>query len=321
MKVAFRLIATALAAFAAQVVHAQADDAVKLRLALDGDGRLYLTTEPASYTPPPLLQVAQPTLAGWDEGLARIPASLAIDLRAAPDSAVPCLAVQGLSSLSRLQTCDPIAYTGLPGAIEGGSLTLNLDTGRSWGFDLSYGLHWLDLADGAWSPGSRWHFSGPVPQSGSSIVLPGWIGSVLGDAAMQTEHAGLGGFFWIGPDLKLNFNYERANGALALIQPEIGTLLPWETGSQDSFSIGLNYGRLQGMLIGRQVRPDHALGNGLAGRDALDLGFTWRMPWWNAALEFGARNLLVRPREPSPDASKTEQGDLRVPYLRYHQEL
>jgi hypothetical protein len=302
-----------LAALSASPAFAQrVEEPIRLRLALDPDGSVRLSADPMPNAPPPLLRAALPRLAPHDPGL---PARLAIDLSASPAdgaSAVPCLS-DGLLRIGSQAGCDAAAYGGLPGAIVGSDVMLTLDTGRGYGFSLDYGLDWLggpELTDGAGS----WLALGDL--GGPAILLPGWIGPMLGDARIGSERVGLGGFLWLGPDLRLDLGVQHVEGSALLF--DAGTAAPWSQSSQDSVALGLRYGRFQGGVVGRELRPDQAYG-GVPTR-SLDLGVSWRMPW-RAAIEFGARNLIVRPQAADADEAKPDQGDLRTPYLRYHQEL
>lgn len=322
MKMTARLIALSLAALAAPLAFGQVkDESVRLRLALDPDGRLHLSTEPIDYSPPPLLQPALPLLNGRAETRVPTATRVGIDLTLSDndaDSILPCAASGDLSRMGRFGGCELIGYSGLPGAVRSSDVVLRFNANEAYGFDLSYGLDWLDttLDSGL---GSHWLDAGALfADAAASVLLPGWVGTGPNGADMRRERLGVGGFVWLGSDVALKLDYEHAHGPMALFQIESG-ILPWESGNQDSLALGVNYGRFRGALIGRQLRPDNPLHGGAM--DSIDLGFSWRMPWWNAAVEFGARNLIVRPRKPNPDASAIEESDLRVPYLRYHQEL
>ena len=319
MTIAARLTALILAALAAPLAFGQgSSDPVRLRLALDSDGRLHLSTEPVTYAPPPLLQPSLPLLRGGTEARVPTATSIGIDLTVShndSNSLAPCFAVGGLSRMGAFGGCDITGYSGLPGVVNSGDFVLRFGAGQSYGLDFSYGLDWLDTVPELTASG-QWLQMAGRPNAAASILLPGWVGPVL-NQSLRSERLSIGSFLWLAPDLKLDLNYEHAQGPMALFQIESG-ILPWESGHQDSISLGLSYGRFHGALVGRQLRPDNPLHGGAM--DSLDLGFAWRMPW-NAAVEFGARNLIVRPRTPEPDAPAIEESDLRVPYLRYHQEL
>lgn len=323
MKLYARSIALVLAAVAVPFAHGQAtDEPVRLRLALDHEGRLHLSTEPFQPAPPLPLQPALPFLNDQTEIRVPTATSVGIDLTLRQNdtgSAIPCVAGRGLSQIGAFDGCELNGYNGLPGIVQSGDLVLSFNPGGYYGFDLSYGLGWLDTTHET-GLGNLWLNRDFATRSllDASVLLPGWVGPVLNRADFESERIGLGGFIWLGSELALKLNYEHAQGPMALFQIESG-LFPWESGNQDSITLGLNYGRFQGALIGRQLRPDNPQHGGAL--DSLDLGFSWRMPWWNAAVEFGARNLIVRPRKPDPEAPALEESDLRVPYLRYHQEL
>jgi len=298
------LIALATALPAGAVTAAGADDSVRLRLALDPDGRVRLSTESPNYAPPPLRQQPLPMIA--PAGLQR--PALAIDLRgssSAPASIGPCLTGRP-AALGQVGACDAVGWAGLPGAVASSDLVIDLGADQRAGLTLSFGLDWLERAD---RPALAFGPAG-LPQ-----LLPGRERRPRPFEPLRSERVGLGGFLWLAPELRLSLGLEHAEGSLALYQDAAA---PWALGQRDSLSLGLAWGRFQGGLIGRRVRPDSAL-DGI-GQDALDLGFSWRMPW-NAAFEFGARNLITRPAKPDPSEALPEQGDLRTPYLRYHQDL
>jgi hypothetical protein len=317
-----QLIAGVLALGVVTVAFGQVnDEPVRLRLALDDNGRLHLSTEPAPGLAPSLYPQPLPALSALDG--VRVPTSTgtAIDFTlSSVDGSIVCSpSAVGLARFGSLGGCELLGYGGLPGAIQRGDLAVQFGTHQSYGVGLSYGLDWLDspLDSGGTS---RWINAGSLTGTDASALLPGWVGPVLGTDSLRAERFGLGGFAWFGQDLRIDLNYEQVKGALALISsdPPMTALLPWETAQQDSISLGMSYGRLQGALTGRQLTPESPMAG--PGRDSLDLGFSWRMPW-NAALEFGARNLLVRPKKAEGSEPSPEDGDLRVPYLRYHQEL
>ncbi|MBX3725881.1 MAG: hypothetical protein KF823_08185 [Xanthomonadales bacterium] len=298
------LIALVAAAPAGLVSAAGSDDTVRLRLALDPDGRVRLSTESPNYAPPPLRQSPLPMIA--PAGLQR--PGLAIDLRAGgttPAGIGPCLTGRP-AALGQVGACDAVGWAGLPGAIHSSDLVLELGGDRAAGVNLSFGLDWLERAE---RPALAFGPAG-LPQ-----LLPGQVGPYGPLEPLRSERVGLGGFLWLAPDLRLTLGLEHAEGSLALYQDSAA---PWALGQRDSLSLGVVWGRFQGGLIGRRVRPDSALEG--VGQQALDLGFSWRMPW-NAAFEFGARNLITRPAKPDPAEALPEQGDLRTPYLRYHQDL
>lgn len=298
------LIALVAAAPAAGALAAGADESVRLRLALDPDGRVRLSTESPNYAPPSLRQSPLPMIA--PAGLQR--PALAIDLRAGsavPASIGPCLTGRP-AAMGQVGACDAIGWGGLPGAVASSDLVIDLGADRRAGLSLSFGLDWLEQAE---RPALAFGPAG-LPQ-----MLPGRVGPAGLFEPARSERIGLGGFLWLAPDLRLTLGLEHAEGALALYQEDAA---PWALGVRDSLSLGVAWGRFQGGLIGRRVRPDSALDG--VGRQALDLGFSWRMPW-NAAVEFGARNLITRPAKPDPAEAMPEQGDLRTPYLRYHQDL
>lgn len=298
------LIALAAAVPAGALSAAGSDEAVRLRLALDPDGRVRLSTESPSYGPPSLRHSPLPLVA--PAGLQR--PALAIDLRAgssAPAGIGPCLTGRP-PALGQVGACEALGWTGLPGVVGSSDVVVEFSPGGAAGLSFSFGLDWLEQAERpalAFGPAA-------LPQ-----LLPGRVGPLGTLEPQRSERIGLGGYLWLTPELRLSLGLEHAEGSLALYQEAAA---PWALGQRDSVSLGVAWGRFQGGLIGRRVRPDSALDG--AGMQALDLGFSWRMPW-NAAFEFGARNLITRPAKPDPSETLPEQGDLRTPYLRYHQDL
>lgn len=322
MRIISQLVSGALALCLATAAFGVENEApVRLRLALDEQGRVHLSTEPLQQVAPSLYPARQPSLAGL--GSARVPtaAGTAIDftMSSATGSVACSPAAVGLARFGVAGDCDPFGYGGLPGAVQRGDLALEIGVDHRYGLGLSYGLDWLDASLNSHGT-ARWLDLGDLQSANPAAFLPGWIGPVTGAGPMKTERFGLGGFVWLGPDFRIDLNYEQIQGAIALLStdPLQAALLPWESAQQDSLSLGMNYGRLHGALTGRQLRPNTPM----AGRasDSLDLGFSWRMPW-NAAVEFGARNLIVRPKKAEGGEGDVDEGDLRVPYLRYHQEL
>lgn len=306
-----QLTITLFAGLCANLALAQGlDEPVRLRLALDPDGSVRLSADPVPNGPPSLRAPALPAL-----GPGRtLQPRLAIDL-SAPAAGSACVA-PGVLPLRRFDDCDVMAYGGLPGAIGHGDVVLSLGDDHDYGVSLHYGLDWLD-ASTAPDDASWWSsLASLLPFRADR--LPGWLGPAgIGGSSVDSRRGGLGTWLWLGRSLRLDLGYEHARGPALLIRPDVA---PWVPISQDTLAIGLSYGRFQGGLIGRHLRSDSPLfGTGIDG-ERLDLGFSWRMPW-NAAIEFGARNLIVRPRRDEGDEGEPERGDLRTPYLRYHQDL
>lgn len=322
VRLAASLTAFVLGAFMAPWASAQSDEPVRLRLALDHEGRVHLSTEPVepAVLPPSLNAAPLPTPGTYHPSLAPM-SGIAIDLSASGQELLPAGCLSPAGGLSGIGTfgCDPAGYGGLPGAVQSGDIVIRFDSASAYGFDVSYGLGWLDEGAGT--------FAHEAGLAGGSILLPGWVGPGLAQPDWRSERVGVGGYLWLGPELRLSLGLDHASGPLAMFQVDPVTGVagiaglaasPWLAGGQeDSLSIALGTRRFQGTITGRQLRPDNA-GEGLS-LDSLDLGFSWRMPW-RAALEFGARNLIVKPRK-ADEARQPAEGDLRVPYVRYHQEL
>ena len=324
MNAIIRPILLCLALLPAPFAAAQAlDEPVRLRLSLDPDGRVHLSTEAEPALPPSLRAAPLPVLdvssrqrnPGWGR--------IALELNAAAaDSSggpSPCL-INDSPHLRHLRGCEPAAWTGLPGAVPGTELVLRLDHGSGVGVDLSYGLGWLETGHRLADAGA-WLGLGQISEAAASLLLPGWVGPTLGEIDRRSERLGVATYLWLGPQLRLDLAYAHTDGPGDWLRTGgQAAALPWLPGSEDSLSFGVGYGRFQGALTGRQWRADTVIGNANTGMDSLDLGFSWRMPW-NAELEFGARNLIVRPQRPDAAKPGPDQGDLRTPYIRYHQDL
>lgn len=324
MKAIIRPLLFVLALLPAPFVCAQAlDEPVRLRLSLDPDGRVRLSTD-ADPALPPSLRASPPPVpyavgGHRNPGWGRVALQLTTATHEASSGATPCLTGDSLH-LSRLRGCESPTYLGLPGAMGGAEVLLRLDNDSGFGVDLSYGLGWLETGSRLADTGS-WLGLGQLSEAAASLLLPGWIGPTVGEIDRRSERLGVGAYLWLGPRLRLDLAYGHAQGPAGwLLMGDSPSTLPWLPGSEDSLSFGIGYGRFQGALTGRKWRPDATINAPGAGQDSLDLGFSWRMPW-NAELEFGARNLIVRPQRPDPAKPGPEQGDLRTPYIRYHQDL
>lgn len=311
---ALSLLAASLPATA--LAQTTAPESLRLHLSLGPDGRIQLSTSNDT-APAPALQPHGP-LAFGDHPLRRYAIDLSTSAAANLD-ATGCSTANAVLRLGPLSGCDLLdsGYDGLPGAIRNLDVGLHLsDRSQRFGVDFRYGLGWLDASSfGDHTIPGGWLLNGLNASTVRGWITPSFAGPPL--APFTLERMALGGFIGLGEAMRLHLGYEHAEGPLALFPSELGG--SWAGGSQDSISLGIGYGRFYGGLTGRQLRPtDPALGQQGA-TNSLDLGFSWRMPW-NAELEFGARNLITTPAKPEvPDRS--QQGDLRVPYLRYHQEL
>jgi hypothetical protein len=326
MNAIIRPLLLVLALLPAPFVAAQAlDEPVRLRLSLDPDGRVHLSTEAEPALPPSLRAAPLPIPGaarnqrnpGWGRIALQLE-STATDPLATPS---PCLVNDSLH-LRHLRGCETATWIGLPGAVGSSELTLRLDHQASgFGVDLSYGLGWLETGDRLADAGG-WLGLGQLSEAAASLLLPGWLGPTLSEIDRRSERLGVGAHLWLGPQLRLELSYGHDQRPGDWLRTGIvPSIMPWTPGTEDSLSLGIGYGRFQGALTGRQWRPDAATGiSSEPGLDTLDLGFSWRMPW-NAELEFGARNLIVRPQRPDTAKSGPEQGDLRTPYIRYHQDL
>lgn len=297
-----------------------ASQPARLRLALAPDGRVHLSVEPAilegAHAGLPLRPQRLPLQPGSAAPQYVLDLSVAAGQRADQD----CVFTGTSLHLGSLAGCGLAFgdYVGPPGAVQSLELALSLqDSQQRFGFDARYGLGWLDAARGDNLPGA-WLISGDLSQApGQRIILPGLTGFGEQLALVGQDRINLGAFVQMDSGLRLYLGYEHTDALGELFQP---ALPAWQIGSQDSLSLGLGLGRFHGTLTGRQLRPLNPLQDQQGAINSLDLGFSWRMPW-RAELEFGARNLIVTPAQPEAGDRERQQRDLRVPYLRYHQEL
>lgn len=293
------------------------EEALRLHLSLGPDGRIELSTSSAADAALAEPATSPGPLAFDGHPLRRY----AINLSASTTAGVTGADCAGnaLLRLGPLSGCDWLgsAYNGLPGAVRNLDMGLQLsDSQQRLGLDFRYGLGWLDSSRlGDHSLPGQWLLHGLNAAADRGWSLPAWSGVPL--APFTLERMALGGFIGLGDALRLHLGYEHAEGPLALFSSELGA--SWASGTQDSVSLGIGYGRFYGGLTGRQLRPADPMLGQQGASNSLDLGFSWRMPW-NAELEFGARNLITNPAKPETP-ERSQQGDLRTPYLRYHQEL
>ncbi|MCK9487818.1 MAG: hypothetical protein M0Q42_00170 [Xanthomonadales bacterium] len=293
----------------------------RLRLAMAPDGRVYLSVEPATLTPAlGNLALQQPARLPLQPDTQTPQYVLDLSVAAGRPAEQDCVFIGTSMHLGSLSGCDlAIAgYDGLPGAVQSLELALSLqDSGQRFGFDARYGLGWLDAARGENLPGA-WLIAGDLTQApGHRLILPGLTGYGESLALVGQDRLNLSAFLQLDSGVRLYLGYEHTDTLSQMFQPAAPV---WQLGEQDSLSLGLGLGRFQGTLTGRQLRPVNPMQDQQGAINSLDLGISWRMPW-RAELEFGARNLIVTPAQPEAADRDRQQRDLRVPYLRYHQEL
>lgn len=297
-----------------------ASQPARLRLALAPDGRVHLSVEPPSLGDSPDALPLRPARLPLQPGSAAPQYVLDLSVAAGPAAEQDCVLTGNSLHLGSLSGCGLTIsdYHGLPGAVQSLEMALSLqDSRQRFGFDARYGLGWLDAARGENLPGA-WLITGDLSQApGNRIILPGLTGFGEQLALVGQDHLNLGAFLQLDSGMRLYLGYEHTDALSELFQP---ALPAWQIGTQDSLSLGLGLGRFQGTLTGRQLRPLNPLQDQQGAINSLDLGISWRMPW-RAELEFGARNLIVTPAQPDAGDRERQQRDLRVPYLRYHQEL
>lgn len=198
----------------------------------------------------------------------------------------------------------------LPSSRVGASLDANWQSADG-GFDLSFGLSWLD------SPlrGSRPELLGRVgtdagPALGS--ILPQLLPVNLGELSQRQLH-------WKGNLLLGEQRWVSLGGTLGSQQLDslLGEPMRWDSAT---VTLGVGFRGLSGRLTGRLIELPAGQGN----TSALDLGISWRTPW-QGELSFGAQNVLNQ----TPDTSKWPIAELpalempggRTPYVRYKQDL
>ncbi len=293
----------------------------RLRLALAADGRVHLSVEPPSLAASHDALPLRPMRLPLQPGTSAPQYVLDLSVAAGPAAEQDCVLTGTSLHLGSLSNCGLTLadYDGLPGAVQSLELALSLrDSRQRFGFDARYGLGWLDAARGDNLPGA-WLITGDLSQGpGNQVILPGLTGFGEQLALVGQDRLNLGAFLQLDSGVRLYLGYEHTDALSELFQPALPS---WQIGAQDSLSLGLGLGRFQGTLTGRQLRPLNPLQDQQQGAiNSLDLGISWRMPW-RAELEFGARNLIVTPAQPEAGDRERQQRDLRVPYLRYHQEL
>ena len=179
-----------------------------------------------------------------------------------------------------------------------GSLGMGMTFGDG-GFDLGYGLSWLQPAE---------RFSPFVATSTlPSLLLPDLP---LHAAGTETALFARGRWhFQQGSALDLSASYGHGQYATA------GALASIVDLDKLSLSLGIDSGSLRGAIVGHVLSSDDPL---LAGRrwTTLDLGVSWRTPW-SGELSVGAQNLWSTQLAPNRD----NENQARTPYIQYRQDL
>lgn len=178
------------------------------------------------------------------------------------------------------------------------------------GLDLRFGLSWLDTG-----------FGNSALPGGDAPGAP----ALFGRSALETfglapgtrfedRALGLGGVMELGERSWLSVEGSLGRSRLS------GNLLPgalsngWD---HRQLRVGLGYGDFSGVLTGRLIEvPGADLFWG-----GVDLGVSWRTPW-AGEITVGARNLMSTGAVPGlVDPEAATEGEGRIPYVRYHQDL
>lgn len=279
---------------------------------------LLLSQEPESDNPLDRMLPREPSLPGlglgvsFDEGQ-RLRVSLSPD----NNTGLALLCNQGIHVAMTLgalgQQC-LLAQVGganetlFPASRTGAKLDTNWQSANG-GFDLSFGLSWIDspLQD------SR---SDTLSQFGTDPVfnpaLPQLLPANTGQLSQRQLH-------WDG---NLMFGEQRwvsLGGTLGSHELDslLGEPMRWDS---TTVTLGVGFRGVSGRLTGRLIELPAGQGN----VSGLDLGFSWRTPW-QGELSFGAQNLLNQ----APKTSKWPLSELpaleapggRTPYVRYKQDL
>jgi len=203
--------------------------------------------------------------------------------------------------------------TGMPDGLQ-----QRLGLGAQWtsadrGFDLSFGLSWLEG-----------QIDAEQALALPTASMPGFgllgFGSLLDGpgSELRSRELSLQGSTWVGPRSWLRV--EGRHGQNRLSGNDTYRLLGLP-GAWDSTSLSFSggYRTFSGSITGRliEVEQPHARWTDV------DIAFSWRMPW-DAKLSVGATNLLGGPDRgdwPAATLPGAGEGDARTPYVRYHQDL
>lgn len=184
---------------------------------------------------------------------------------------------------------------------------------EQFGVDLSFGLSWLD--SGRLQPYGQDASSLPAL---SALFAPGQFALAapeLAGARLLSRGIGVRGLFDLGSQRWLS-----VGGALSRnrIDPGFAGALGLRRFDSSALSVGVGQGNLYGELTGHvaEVPGSDAFWGGV------DLGISWRTPW-DAQLTVGARNLISHGSNPwlGSDGAALDEGESRVPYVRYKQDL
>jgi hypothetical protein len=154
-------------------------------------------------------------------------------------------------------------------------------------------------------------------------LLPGAVAShapsdlalALNGVEMTEEDIGLLGELKVGESGWISIGGTLARARIVPASQLPGGVPPqWNTGT---LAVGGGVGNFGGEIIGRVIEiPGSTVRYSNVG-----LGVTWRAPW-RARLSVGAENVVSSGQNPfAPRGSADDDGEDRVPYIRYEQDL
>lgn len=183
-------------------------------------------------------------------------------------------------------------------------------------FQLSFGVGRYDFGTGAAAPVAQTQAPQYAPvQAWQAAPSPFLTHGLLG-TRLDIQDLGMSSRVGVGEDgwLSIGGTYTRARLVPANEAIGMGVAQRWDT---TELTVGGGMGAFSGAVTGRVV--DMSGRDGLWG--GLDLGLTWRTPW-QARLTLGAHNVVTRGKNPWTGLDDdAEEGQGRVPYVRYQQDL
>ncbi len=193
------------------------------------------------------------------------------------------------------------------------SATPAVDFSMQWqsiggGFDLDFGLSWLDLADDA-------ILAATAPLQATLADFP--LLAKLQGSRLESTQVWLGGQFDLGQGRWLSLDGALGNQRWSGIGAASIEPLRW-----DSAQVTLGFGirGFSSQIRARLIELPHSDTR----YSGLDLGFSWRTPW-RGVFSFGAKDLLnegTKPEHwPMSELPALEAPGGRTPYVQYRQEL
>jgi hypothetical protein len=214
-------------------------------------------------------------------------------------------AMQGCGSIE----CSDDALLSLRGILNG---TLGLGwTSPYGGFDLSFGLSWLDGRNSETplltTPAGAGQFDLAMMDVPGAAPFRFESGNLISArSSWQLDH---------GPVIDLTAGLARAQLA-PLWYGLPGASLDL---SQASLGLGIASGSLRGSIVGHVISIDDPSLVGTKRWSGLDLGVSWRTPW-RGEVSVGAQNLWSAPLDTNA-ARDVDSAQARMPYVQYRQDL